>query len=697
MVRETRLTVAGGIRWLALGAIAAILALAVSAHPAAAATFQVNENSDGSDESVGDGRCDADEGAPGRQCSLRAALAEANDRQNADRIEFDHTVFDGTHPGSTIVLSIPSFLPVGSEVVIDAGDCGSSPGSHRPCVGIDAGANVPALAVSADDVVVKGIAFHGTAGSALRGLGADGLVVRNSWFGLRVDGFPDANSSSIALDDNGLGDDTDGARIGGKRARHANTFSGGSVGVGIRGGDRNRIAGNRFGVNGFGISLATTVVPVLLTAQGTNNALKNQVGTKLSKRAARSSACDGGCNAITNGAIGIALGSDSENASRRTKVRGNFIGLTPSGQFSMANSDSGINLATSHATTVGGGKRARNFIVGGQRGIASDAGVSSALVKKNWIGFNSAGERLDPPDGSDGSGCQNTLFSVGELPSRFVANHIAPSASSTALCLRGGKAEATRNVIGIAPGGGELPVQLSSKGISAVGSSLRVGRPGQGNVLGGLSASGSAVTVAVSGPGTGSGNRIQGNHIGVTPAGNAHPIAGDGIGLQGQTTSNVVGGNTAASENVISNVSGSAILVSALGTTPAGNRIMRNRGRGNGTASEFELFVNLRGTTGFGNDDPGLHDGIEAPVVTDVRRRRAEGTARPGAVVYVFETKGTAGASPNRLDGYLAKAVAGADGAWTAAYERIAANRRVTALQLRPTDGSSELALAVDP
>lgn len=661
---------------------------------AAAATYTVNSNADAADADASDGRCDIDLVAGGDQCTLRAALEEANQAPNRDLVKFDRGVFDGTHPDSTIALSIGSFLPAGSEVAIDAGDCRTS-GAHRPCAGVDAGSNPDTLAISADDVMVKGIAFHGAAGAGIRALGADGLVVRNSWFGMRVDGFPDPNSIGVALDPN-LSDDTDEAQVGGKKAKHSNVFSGGLSGVFVRGGDANRILGNLFGVTTFGTSLSSISLPIGLSAFGSDDAVGNQIGTKLSSNAARSDQCDGGCNAITNGEIGILLGAGAEDPSMNTRVRSNFIGLTPSGLFSMANSSAGIDLRASHGATIGGGKRNRNYIVGGSYGVDSDVGVSDAVVKGNWIGFSSAGERLDPPDASAGDNCQNVLFSVGEDPTTFDANYIAPSPSAVALCLRGGRAQATRNVIGIAPDGTPLPVQPNSTGIAALGVESRIGKPDRGNTIGNLSG-GSGLLVSSGAAGSGEDNRFQANYVGVARDGTAHPIAGDGIALQAEADSNVVGGGSEASENVISNVAGSAILVSALGATPTGNQIKRNRGKDNGTASPFELFVNLRGTTGFGNGDPNLHNGIEAPEVAEVKRRRAEGTALPGAVVYVFETKDAAGASPNRLDHYLAKAVANGVGDWTATFERLRPNRRVTALQLLPSDGSSELALALAP
>ena len=64
--------VAGG--WLAL------------AGPAAADTFDVNLSDDAADAAPGDGRCDIDRRAQGDQCTLRAAVMEANATPGADTV-----------------------------------------------------------------------------------------------------------------------------------------------------------------------------------------------------------------------------------------------------------------------------------------------------------------------------------------------------------------------------------------------------------------------------------------------------------------------------------------------------------------------------------------------------------------------------------------------------------------------------------
>jgi CSLREA domain-containing protein len=72
--------------WLA-GVMGLVLALA-GVPPAAAAVFTVNSTADRADVELGDGICDADASPDIRQCTLRAAVQEANRTDQADVIGF---------------------------------------------------------------------------------------------------------------------------------------------------------------------------------------------------------------------------------------------------------------------------------------------------------------------------------------------------------------------------------------------------------------------------------------------------------------------------------------------------------------------------------------------------------------------------------------------------------------------------------
>src|SRR5262249_15374839 len=89
-------------RWLALALLVA------AAHPAAAAVnFTVNETNDAVDANPGDGVCDVDLNTPGDQCTLRAAIQEANLTPP----------FDPDDPkGVTITLLVPTNPTTGKPI-----------------------------------------------------------------------------------------------------------------------------------------------------------------------------------------------------------------------------------------------------------------------------------------------------------------------------------------------------------------------------------------------------------------------------------------------------------------------------------------------------------------------------------------------------------------------------------------------------
>lgn len=115
--------------------------------------FVVNETTDESDADLEDGMCDTDLDAPDLQCTLRAALEQANAQEGADAITFD---LDGTGP---FVIAPESPLPAITDAVTLDG--ASQPGTADvPLVRLDgaaAGAGTDGLRVEADGVTIRGL------------------------------------------------------------------------------------------------------------------------------------------------------------------------------------------------------------------------------------------------------------------------------------------------------------------------------------------------------------------------------------------------------------------------------------------------------------------------------------------------------------------------------------------------------------
>jgi hypothetical protein len=153
------------------------------------------------------------------------------------------------------------------------------------------------------------------------------------------------------------------------------------------------------------------------------------------------------------------------------------------------------------------------------------------------------------------------------------------------------------------------------------------------------------------------------------------------IWLSGTADGNRIGGDTAASENVINGFQNGAITLILPESTR--NEIGRNRGENGGP------FINLGPNSANG--------GIQPPAITSPRQSSASGTAQPGAKVRVFRK---ATEWEGEIESFLGETVADPSGNWKASFPAIPVGTFVTATQTLD-GGTSELAAtattAADP
>lgn len=101
-------------------------AWAARAQVSGAAIFVVNTLTDASDANLSDSACDIDSGQPGPQCTLRAAIQQANALANTPGITDTIVVSQGTYTlslGSLIITdSVNVFGDVGAAVTVDGGN-----------------------------------------------------------------------------------------------------------------------------------------------------------------------------------------------------------------------------------------------------------------------------------------------------------------------------------------------------------------------------------------------------------------------------------------------------------------------------------------------------------------------------------------------------------------------------------------------
>jgi CSLREA domain-containing protein len=250
----------GGTRSLVLpGPLVAMLVAAslLFAGPThAATTFTVNSTSD-----PGDGDCTV------TGCTLREAIAAANEAPGADTIDFDI-------PGS----GVKTISPVAPPGVSDAGlpeiteavtidgysQPGASPNTRKTGAldadilvelsGINAGESASGLIISAPNVVVRGLVINRFAGAGIFMISGTGSRIEGNFIGTDPSGTL-GRSNSESVDIEGVGGKN---TIGGLTPDKRNLISGNnSSAVEIQGKGANKVQGNLIGVQRDGISPLT--------------------------------------------------------------------------------------------------------------------------------------------------------------------------------------------------------------------------------------------------------------------------------------------------------------------------------------------------------------------------------------------------------------------------------------------------------
>jgi len=377
-----------------LMAVAVLLAacLMMAAQPAhAATTFTVNDTRDSPDaSSTAGGTCDIDVFNPGNQCTLRAAIQQANATSGADTINFNipFTGVQTIHVNSGGFGALPAIT---EQVTID--------GYTQPL------AHPNTLAVG-DDAVLK-IELDGTnttGESGLEILTADssvikGLVINRFSEGISISGDSVANrieGNFIGTDPTGTLDRgnkfngvnvTRGASenvVGGTTAGARNLISGNSCNaVFVNGANNNKIQGNYVGTDKTGTKTLANGDDFVCSAVEINDASGNTVGGTTA----------GARNVISgNAAEGVLIVGGSQD----DEVLGNRIGTTAGGTGPLGNGDAGVLIQDSHNSVGDGTAAGSNTIAfNGTDGVQVRGNLSSGnKISRNSI-FSNAGLGID--------------------------------------------------------------------------------------------------------------------------------------------------------------------------------------------------------------------------------------------------------------------------------------------------------------
>ena len=196
-------------------------------------SLEVNSNLDTADLDPTDGACDAAATA-GLQCTLRAAIAEANARPGPDDIRFN------IPQGQSRVVTIGSPLP---QITTPVTIRGETQGRVTLAAGgsVDHGLHI----AGGGGTIVSGLAIGGFT-HGVRVTGAGGVTLKNLYVGLNVDGqTPRPNGIGIRVE-------APNVTIGGARTGDGNVISG-NTGNGIDVNSPNatgaKILGNLVGTN----------------------------------------------------------------------------------------------------------------------------------------------------------------------------------------------------------------------------------------------------------------------------------------------------------------------------------------------------------------------------------------------------------------------------------------------------------------
>lgn len=420
----------------------AIGGLAFGLSAANAATFTVISADDGSDAARGDGICDNGNG----ECTLRAALEEANDMEGTDTISF--SIGDG----STTIR--PTFyLPEVTDPIIIDGY--SQPGAQEATAASPATLLIELSGDIAGDGASGLVLAPGSKGSIIRGLAINGF----NGFGIWVRG-----SDNNAISGNHIGTSLSGnsaEKNWGYGVQIMEGASNNTVG-GSQYSDRNVISGNAGGVMIDGPGSTNNVVSgnyIGTDATGTVD-LGNDPDCGVRIQAGSSDNVIGGETAAERNVIsgnehdGIYV---TEVGTTGNQIVGNYVGTDVSGTIAVPNTYDGIavNYGSSGNTLRGnvfsGNLEAGimlddghdNLFFGNYIGVDATGTVAlpnpSGLSLQNYssgnvVGGNDPGQ-YNVISGNDGGGLQVLNWEGQEPPvparpgNRILGNHIGVDAT----------------------------------------------------------------------------------------------------------------------------------------------------------------------------------------------------------------------------------------------------------------------------
>src|SRR6266542_2515534 len=352
--------------------------------------------------------------------------------------------------------------------------------------------------------------------------------------------------------------------IGGTAAGAGNLISGNEsngIWVVVNGASGNQIQGNLIGTNATGtVALPNAARGVDLDPGATNTLVG---GTTAAAR-----------NVISGNSLdGVLIQSSTAT---NNLVQGNFIGTDVSGTAALGNGQLGIFIFASPNNTIGGTMSSARNVISGNASVGiqiQETGAGGNIVAGNFIGTNQSGTAA-VGNGASGvyvAGSPNTTIGGTTSGARNIIsgnqhNVIIAGSAATNNLVQGNYIGTDVNGTASLGGSGQ-GVFISAAGNNVIGGF----EVGQGNLISGNQSNG--IWIVSSGA---SGNQIRGNLIGTNASGTAAlPNAARGVDIDAGATNNVVGGVTDGSpRNIISGNNLDGVLIQ--GSTTTNNLVQGN-------------------------------------------------------------------------------------------------------------------------
>jgi hypothetical protein len=369
--------------WLLALLVAVSIDILLAANPAHAITLTVNRTADTQDANLANAACDINASAAGSQCTLRAAIQEANDTAGADTIRFNivssaavKTISPASPlPDITDAVTIngytqpeasPNTRAVGNNAVLKVQLNGANAGT---------GPNANGFVIQADDSTIRGLVINrfDSRGIVVEGFNTTGNRVQGNFIGTNA-----AGTTALGNED-------------GVDIQQADDTTVGGTGVGAR----NVISGNRDG----GIQIVSD------SAAG-NEVLGNYIGTDKNGTADLGNsgegviiadARDSTIGGTVSGARNVISGNNLQGVLIQAlffdptgnKVEGNFIGTNASGTGVLGNGLEGVEIAGADDNTVGG------TVAGAGNRIANNGAAGVSVIVNGAFGpEGAAGNRV---------------------------------------------------------------------------------------------------------------------------------------------------------------------------------------------------------------------------------------------------------------------------------------------------------------